>query len=38
MKKGTALNSIAIELLLATLAFVATGKKATVINRATPMR
>jgi hypothetical protein len=38
MKKGMALNSTAIELSLAILAFIVTGKKATVINRATPLR
>ena len=38
MKNGMALNSIAIELPLAILAFIAAGKKATVINRTTPMR
>ena len=38
MKKGMALNSIAIQLPLAILAFVAAGRKATVINRTTPMR
>ena len=38
MKKGMALNSTAMELPLAILPFIATGKKATVINHATSMR
>ena len=38
MKKGMALNNITIELPLAILGLIAAGKKATVINRTTPMR
>lgn len=37
MKKCMALSSTAMELHLALLAFIVTGKKATVINRATPL-
>jgi hypothetical protein len=38
MKKSVALNSIAIELPLAIVAFVVTGRKSFVINRITRMR
>jgi len=38
MKKGMELSSAAMELHLALLAFIATRKKATVINSATPLR
>jgi hypothetical protein len=37
MKKGMALNSTAIELPRAILPFIATGEKAIVSNRATPL-
>jgi hypothetical protein len=37
MKKGVALSSTTMELHLALLAFIVTGKKASVINRATPL-
>jgi len=37
MKKGMALSSTAMESNLALLAFIVTGKKATVINRVTPL-
>jgi hypothetical protein len=37
MKKCMALSSTAMELHLALLAFIVMGKKATVINRATPL-
>jgi len=38
MKKGTALNSTAIELPLVVPVFIAMGKNAAVSNRATQMR